>query len=893
MPKPVNPNHDSGYHGMTEDEMDVDFAEALPSEPDSAVDQMQVDAVDQQVEKTRKSTEDRTTEGSFHSARENLTSRDIAMTYIPEREATTGLEVLGSFPKETYAPLVSAMATDATTELIQQEQISKSPVVPDEDPAESPNSSVDGSSPAKPLVRKSSLTFASLPAREPLATKKSIGNQARTSNADTTKNPAFNRSSYLGRFTGGKSLGGSRNADEDRMEVDDEDDVSEREVNGKENAKLLHNKSSTQRLHDRINLLGKTQPSRPTKSISSVVTQQPTYPELRNPAAVQDDVDDELPMKNQAVAAPVDEEDDWIMPSAPKTEVERRPTLLKSRSVDVMERISGKENISGTDFGLEPGESEQARQQSPLRYQMTAEASPPTRLIPKAASTTELVYAEPTVDRGHQKAISVSNPTMPPGTTTPAGSPTTKFHLDGHLSASKSKLQSIMKSAKNLFSSSARISNQAKMETMSPSPMRIRKQPLGQGLNEIAEVSGPEHPIYPDLHQEKPAQPESPTKGRKTRSSTEKEQKKKEKEAKERQKAEEELQKVRELEKSKASRLHEKFKINASTTDLSTSKPSTLEQTSKPIRQSPRRQQNRDNQQSGAIEAKPLPPQAARPQSQASHIAKPKEIKRPVRPTKEAATKPKPQPVSIRIGTLSQRVPLSSSSLAPSQPEPAPNPQPKHATAAKKPSIASQTSTSNASFKSSISSNTSRAKAPITRKIERKPILQEDSQKRPLPRDVQRPVVGEDAKKAAQRQAIEQRRLDLGKKDQHQDAFRPGLEASRLGLAEKTQSHPPQRPGLGASRPIPKPAEAQDFPKPPIASTANTKRVFDADGEDELARPVRPTPGQSYQPNEAKRRRTEDEETLEQQVRPAMAAPPIRQSSIRKVKSCVSEALSQ
>ena len=159
-------------------------------------------------------------------------------------------------------------------------------------------------------------------------------------------------------------------------------------------------------------------------------------------------------------------------------------------------------------------------------------------------------------------------------------------------------------------------------------------------------------------------------------------------------------------------------------------------------------------------------------------------------------------------------------------------------------------------------------------------MLQEDSQKRPPPREVQRLVAGEDAKKAAQRQAIEQRRLDLGKKDPHQDGPRPGIEAPRLGLGEKTQPHPPQRPGL---RPLSKPAEVPEFPKPPMASTANTKRMLDADGEDELARPVRPTPGQNYQPNEAKRRRTEDEETLEQQVRPAMAAPPIRQSSIRKV----------
>jgi len=56
----------------------------------------------------------------------------------------------------------------------------------------------------KPLVRKSSLTFASLPAREPLLAKTVMGNRvSRTSHVGKARN------NQIGKYTGGKSLGGS------------------------------------------------------------------------------------------------------------------------------------------------------------------------------------------------------------------------------------------------------------------------------------------------------------------------------------------------------------------------------------------------------------------------------------------------------------------------------------------------------------------------------------------------------------------------------------------------------------------------------------------------------------------------------------------------------------
>ena len=868
--------------------MDVDATGPQPTDHRPVADPMHLDTEEPRKGGKRASDEEGTTEGSFQSARENLTTRDVAMTDVQEREGMIGLGVPGSFPKDSSVPPMMeskvAPVSQSNEEAQPHVQEHKQDAMEEDEShyTASPDSTVEGSSPPKPLVRKSSLTFASLPAREPLATKKSIGSQARTSNADASKSAAFNRSSYLGGFTGGKSLGGSRNVDEDRMDVDQENKVPEHDDDAEEQARKLHNKSSTQRLHERINLLGKTQPARPTKSIPSVpAIPQPSYPELRDGSQSKDKglKDGKAVAAGRAQSVQAEDEDDWIMPSAPKVETQNRPTLSKSRSVDVMEHIRGKENISGLDFGLEPGQSEQVRQQSPLRHQVNAQGPSPTKVLAKAASTTEFGFAGR--EAGYQKAISVSNPTFPTESTTPPGSPNSRFHLDSHLSASKSKLQSIMKSAKNLFSSSARVSNQARMETISPSPMRIRKLPV-QELNEIAEISGPEHPVYPVLDQQHVVQPESPTQGRKTRSSTEKEQEKREKEAKERQRIEEEFKKARENERQRAAKFQEKVK--APTHEHPATKAPTLEQPSKPIRQSPRRLQKHDDKQTTAQDTRPTTAQSTRPQSQASQIAKPKEIRRPMKPTKDVAAKPKQPPVSIRVGTLSRPIPLSSTAAAPGQHKPAAPTQPRPTIPAKKPSTASQTSVSTSNFHSSMSSTTSKAKAPIVRKIERKPIAQQEAQKRMQQKESERVATIEDPKKNTQKQPIEQRRLDLSKKEQQHDAPRPANDSGRPGLNERPHPHVPQRPGLGASRPLPKPAEMQDFPRPPTASTAGAKRIIDFDQEDELARPSRPIAGQNYQPNESKRRRTEDEETLEQPQRPTMA-PPIRMSNIKRVSS--------
>lgn len=143
-------------------------------------------------------------------------------------------------------------------------------------------------------------------------------------------------------------------------------------------------------------------------------------------------------------------------------------------------------------------------------------------------------------------------------------------------------------------------------------------------------------------------------------------------------------------------------------------------------------------------------------------------------------------------------------------------------------------------------------------------------------RERERSVASEDPKKIAQRQAIEKRRLEVGKKEQQRQATQQA----------KSQPFPAtNRPELGAVRHPSKLHTVQDYSRPlPNQPTCNpakpaAKRVFDPEADDEPVRSVRMAGGPSYQQTDKKRRRTEDEDLQELMVRP-----PIRQSNIRKVK---------
>lgn len=758
--KPSKADTDSGYHGMSEDEMDVDEPvtnprkleeDPMPPKPPTHAQQLS----------SRRSEERSTADRSFQTAKEDITSREVCKA-DPQPNANHRAAVepgdidpqmIGS--SFTNVPLEKPIVPDDVMDL---DGIDHDSVL-DDAPVDESRSPSEGSSPAKPLVRKSSLTFAALPAREPLTTKKSIGSRvSRTSHLDQFK-AATNRGSFLGRFTSGKSLGGLRQPEpaqeagsNEEVDKDDVDrpELPREESDGDMKMAKLHNKSSTQRLHDRINMLGKSQPARPTKSIPAVAAlPNATYPELP-PADTRVQAPAEASAaatKALAVHAPEDDDDDWIEPPQKQSNNLGRPKLSKSTSVDVMEDIRGKHNISDQDFGFDRLDKEQNREPSPLRQSVMIDS--PQRCTRRSRSASNSTVASPARPglRSETKYVqaresNTERKRSPDQSTTPTGTPT-KRYADGPLSASKSKLQSIMKTARGLFTSSAGVSAQAKMETLSPHTMRTRGQthasPSGSITASKLKPSGLNGELYPALRpggqirssaDQQSHRLVNTAEPRKTRSSTEKEEKMREKELKERQLTESELEHARKAQNQDAV-AQKQIKVCNVSADVQMIDPEIIARSDavkplKPTRQSPRRLQNQqelrqplevlESQANGVADgsgpAQVMGPPLPQHQSEPSQLQRPKDLRRPVKPAKEAAAKPKPQPVAIRVGTLSQRIPLTNGALSSSFQESLPASQPKPPSLTKKPSNASiHTTASNSSLKTSVSSTTTKPKA--------------------------------------------------------------------------------------------------------------------------------------------------------------------------------------
>ena len=759
-----NADFDSGYHGMSEDDMVIEVPQKL-TEPIEDIQEahvetghMEVDLIEvQDMQVERVSEAGVTTEGSFQSAQEMITQGAPTKGTHEGLDDTEDIEVIGN---DNPSPITSEQVTRRPSTKSVIEESMATPLEDDKDSlleegqeSNAVLSPSEGSSPVRTLVRKSSLTFASLPAREPLATKKSIGARvSRTSHLDQAKGAPVARNSYFERYTGGKSLGSTRHqgpAEEDeetdQMEVDEYSKpiLSREESDGDGKMAMLHNKSSTQRLHDRINLLGQKQPARPTKSIvaASLASTQSAYPEL--PIFGQEEIssksqaspDDTTSKKNVLL---VDDNDEWIKPRSRQSELANKPQLVKNHFVDTLEKVHMRDNATGTSITM--GFSNDDTQQQPL--QNDVECSPkPLRRSPKhQKSTSASPIASPIQLSsqqllGQKTAISISDPVLPPmPSTTPAGSPISKSHHDGPLNASKSKLQSIMRSARGLFTSSAGVSAEAKMETLSPSSLRSRGQrpeahhdrpsKHGPGTSSLSQM------IYPNLPSGSQTSiisfPSNQGEFRRTRSSTEKEERRREKDEKDRLRMEDDLDRARELERQRAAKFKDQRSISAnSTISTVTSAVAMAHKVLQPVRQSPRRLQPRNEQQTITTErealAKPedntehpqlMGPPAAPQQKQSSQIQRPKDLKRPIKPAKEAVPKPKPQPVAIRVGTLSQRIPLTNAALSSSLQDLLPPSQSRQTGVSKKSSNASiQTSTSTSGFKSSTSSMPQKPKA--------------------------------------------------------------------------------------------------------------------------------------------------------------------------------------
>ncbi|KAI9811060.1 MAG: hypothetical protein M1827_005642 [Pycnora praestabilis] len=734
-------NTDSGYHGMSEDEMEIDYMtqgkpqSSPPKQEQLIIAPANVKTKTMALSLQRTSEGHRTTEGSFHSANEVVSERepeeellkedetaanDDAMEIEDELEllAPINLKILDVDSQQPTSPAGMTLTVGSALSH-NHTQFSASDNAPLSDGTRTPS---DGSSPVRALVRKSSLTFASLPAREPLTTKKSIGGRvSRISHVEQSKMNMGGRESFLGRNTGGKSLGGARkmHPDSDNEEDDDAKDIGDdfegtehterpdllREESDGTKMTKMHYKTSTQRLHERINMLGQAHAAKPAQSTNTIpaTLNQPTYPSLLRtetgePAFIKE-ASEPPSMVVSSNKAPTndEEEDDWIPPVTLKHDV--RPNFTKSYSADVMEDISGKDSIGGAGLDLPPPERKSvSRAASPLRNQTVRDANTSPKSHRRSPSASAVLY--PTMSTvmappSHRKILSVSNPTLSsfskkPNQTqdsmTPIGSPVARKAMDGPLSASKAKLSSILKSAKGIFASSAGVSAQAKLETLSPPSMRPRNEAPARLLGGVMHDADPTKlngGLYPDMqtvmeevsqHEKTLNSPSKNGEGRKTRGSTERNEKKKLKEASEKQRVEDELEKARENERQKAAA----YKLEREAHAPQVKQPVTHKDQIKAVkgeepenssRPSPRKAKQQEEYQilihraeivDNDVQVAEVPqavaaPEVARSQPPPSQLQRPREIRRPIRPTREVAPRAKPAPVAIRVGTDSQR----------------------------------------------------------------------------------------------------------------------------------------------------------------------------------------------------------------------------------------------
>ncbi|KAF7553075.1 hypothetical protein G7046_g7201 [Stylonectria norvegica] len=937
-PKPSKPQtatQDSGYHGSQDiDSMDVDFVdEDEPSTQNAHFEHAMFHA--QSTVPLRQSPS-RTValdspDKTFRTAKEDQTTRvladtnrDVEATSHPEMDidmatekAVTSPEVPADAPV-AFAPSLAMAQQDmaaSNNDGKLETQHSESP----SGDARSPSEASSPTSPIRPVVRKSSLNFASLPAREPLAAGKSIGARvSRTSHLD------HNRTSYYNRPTGGKSLGNyarqesSDDEDQDEMEVEKVASKSPQQLDETENLAVNHNKTYTQRLQDQINMLGKSQPngSRPSKSIPNVAAVQ--QPIVAAPLPVQDPTSPSpSPRKQETMttpgAFPEDDDDDWIEPPTVgpvMAEASKRPSLAKSHSTDVMENIHSKETIGESDFDAveiqwdNNSPSLQRGSPVPERPSLLGHGKSMSASAIQTMSSNQERLGSPL-----KTTISASNPSIIMATVaeagysqTPTKSPSRSFR-DSPLKQVKNKLSSILKSSKGLLASSAAISAEGKSSLLSPSTTRLG---FHAGLSSLSVA-----PKSSSESTDRTASPARPV-ARRTRASVEreKEEKRLQKEAKHLEDQMGKLDKAREKEREKArvfSKEQEKIaalekQMAASTKEV---EKAVVKETPRPTRSSPRKAKNQ--QEPVAVDqdvdmtdaASAMPPPSAPRSIGPSQATRNKELRRPMKPGKEPQVKAKQAPTVIRVNTGSQHSqyhPTSStipSSFQDSTSSTGSQPQ----VASKASKVSLQTKPSMQSLKSSVSS-TGRPKA-LELAARKKEQDDRDAQRR---RDAKAEI---ERKRAAlqeeQRKQEQQRRQEAERqrqKDREQaEARKTAQRQAAIEKAKQTRAPPPavrsqpngppdynmsqsQRSDGPSSRPPSRMNSGMNTAQP-NATKPGPKRPLGQDGSEEgQARRPPSRGGPAYQAKDAKRRRTSDDfaDELEMDNPPNIKGPPVRPS---------------
>ena len=294
------------------------------------------------------------------------------------------------------------------------------------------------------------------------------------------------------------------------------------------------------------------------------------------------------------------------------------------------------------------------------------------------------------------KLISVSNPDLSAvlESTTPVGSPTGKKYMDGPLSASKSKLYSAFRAAKEKLIGSSATSAQAKLDALNDSPKRPTLYSQYSSEDIFSSPKRTEKPPSIFSHLRSPSKeshkstkssriatlPGSPVKeaGRRTRSSSEREKQKERetrekeaKDAKQQQRAEDRLKDMREKEQSKAAAHHQKAKVATAKTPSAMSSQSSLRQpalatmtTKTPVLAAPQQQQTLSRPDSARTISKdqdldsademppPPPPKSLLPTTKTTKAAL-REPRKLVKPTsKETLSKAKaPQKIMVNLNS--------------------------------------------------------------------------------------------------------------------------------------------------------------------------------------------------------------------------------------------------
>ncbi|KAK0272006.1 hypothetical protein LTR35_013176 [Friedmanniomyces endolithicus] len=830
-------NVDSGYHGMTDKEVDIDgktetaTASSQESEGQSVpvrVGQARPQAIGQGTGVDGEQINDE----SFTSAKE-----EIRHLNAPNDESR-------GEPDAESGDVEMLEEADPDEEPVVEEGLPAAPVVPNEHDVElmdedavddTPRTTSDGaSSPGKPLQRKSSFTFSALPAREPLTAKQSFGFR------DSQIDPGHH--SVLARSFGTNDAG--------VVAQNEAAVVSPEEV---EETKM-HHKTTTQLLQERISMLGMIKEPRMSKSVLQNVLGAPaTYPRLP-PLPLEPEVENVVEAAvsaNEDTGDEVeaeDEDDDWIAPSKPAVATQRKSVVQTAPS-------------SHTPQG------------SPKRPAMHQ----------KSISTTQMPSpSRPVIPAGHQKAQSVSHPNLANAagmmsSTTPIGSPIGKKHHDGPLSASKNKLWSAFKSAKNIFASSASASAAAKLEAHnSPAAHRSPKRDFSDESKTAAVYNMPGAMYSEQQLPSKAASIISASPSRKTRGSNESD-KKREKELKAQQKADSELEKAREKERVKAMKQQEERR---KADEAEAGRKERMEA---------------ERPMSAGSDRGDMPPPP--PPKSMLPVGKLRAPGRPVKPARAPEPAGRPVPVNIRVASQSQRLgPVPNASLSRSQQEslaPPPPPKTNLRTASAQGSVRGSTAPlagnargvralEAAAKKREADEKATAKKAEQKRELERKRTAKAEEERRAAEQ-----ARVQEAKLVAQRKAMEAevlaKRKEALRQQQEADEKRKVREAHELADAiQRERSAWPaapqhQRGDVGGTlRQLAK--NTVPGPQTNAARPAPTKRTYQPE-DDELQRPGLQRGPPSYQQNDAKRRRTNEEEHEE---RHSVMAPPKRPSNMRK-----------